>query len=55
MYPATYNAISRIHTLDEACEFPLNGKEKQVDIFLYILDTYDVLLDFYEKSPEQRQ
>lgn len=47
MYPAQYKSISRVHDIDEAINFPFNGKEKQVDLFLYLIDTYDVLLNIY--------
>lgn len=49
-YPAQYNTSCRVHTLEEAVEYPFNGKEKTVELFLYMLDTYDVLMDITKVS-----
>lgn len=44
-YPAQYNTSCRIHSVHEALEFPLTGKESTVELFLFMLDTYDVVMD----------
>lgn len=44
-YPAQYNTSCRIHSVKEAVEFPFTGKESTVELFLFMLDTYDVLMD----------
>lgn len=52
-YPAQFNTSGRIHTVKEAVEFPFNGKENNVELFLYMLDLYDVLLDIAGSSSTQ--
>ena len=49
-YPAQFNTAGRIHTIKEAVEFPFNGKESNCELFLFMLDTYDVLLDISGSS-----
>ena len=44
-YPAQFNTSGRVHTVREAVDYPLNGKEKTVELFLYMLDMYDVLME----------
>lgn len=44
-YPAQFNTSGRIHTIREALDYPFNGKESTVELFLYMLDTYDVLME----------
>lgn len=43
MYPAKYASIERVHTVEEALLYPTD-KAKGADLFLFVLDTYDVLL-----------
>lgn len=52
-YPAQFNTSGRIHTIKEAVEFPFNGKEGNVELFLYMLDLYDVLLDIAGSASNQ--
>ena len=52
-YPAQFNTNGRIHTIKEAVDFPFNGKENNVELFLYMLDLYDVLLDIAGSSQNQ--
>ena len=52
MYPATYKSICRVHDINEAIQFPFNGKEKQADLFLYLIDCYDVLLALYSNTED---
>ena len=52
-YPAQFNTNGRIYTIKEAVEFPFNGKENNVELFLYMLDLYDVLLDISSSSSNQ--
>jgi len=49
-YPAQFNTAGRIHTVKEAVEFPFSGKENNCELFLYMLDLYDVLLDIASSS-----
>lgn len=49
-YPAQFNTVGRIHTVKEAVEFPFSGKENNCELFLYMLDLYDVLLDIASSS-----
>jgi hypothetical protein len=44
MYQSSYKSIFRTHTLHEAVSFDLKNIS-EVDLFLYLLDTYDVLMD----------
>lgn len=44
-YPAQFNTAGRVRSVKEAVEYSFNGKESTVELFLYMLDTYDVLLD----------
>jgi hypothetical protein len=44
-YPAQFNTSGRIHSVKEAVDYTFNGKESTVELFLFMLDTYDVLLD----------
>ena len=52
-YPAQFNTSGRVHTIKEAVEFPFNGKESNCELFLFILDTYDVLMDIAGSSSNQ--
>lgn len=49
-YPAQFNTAGRIHTVKEAVEFPFTGKENNCELFLFMLDLYDVLLDIASTS-----
>jgi len=49
-YPAQFNTTGRIHTVKEAVEFPFTGKENNCELFLYMLDLYDVMLDIASSS-----
>ena len=49
-YPAQFNTAGRIHTVKEAVEFPFTGKENNCELFLFMLDLYDVLLDIASSS-----
>jgi len=49
-YPAQFNTAGRVHTVKEAVEFPFSGKENNCELFLYMLDVYDVLLDIASSS-----
>ncbi len=51
-YPAQFNTACRVHTVKEAAEYPFNGKEKPVELFLFMLDTYDVLMDILTESSD---
>ena len=44
MYSSSYQSIFRVHSLHEAHTADLE-KISEVDLFLFLLDTYDVLLD----------
>ena len=44
MYTSSYQSIFRVHSLHEAQTADLE-KISEVDLFLFLLDTYDVLLD----------
>jgi len=43
MFKTPYKTIYRIHTIDEALEFEL--KKDETDMYLYLIDMYDVLLN----------
>ena len=49
-YPAQFNTAGRVHTVKEAVEFPFTGKENNCELFLYMLDLYDVMLDIASSS-----
>ena len=44
-YPAQFNTSGRVRSVKEAVDYTFNGKESTVELFLFMLDTYDVLLD----------
>jgi hypothetical protein len=44
MYQCNYKSVFRVHNVHEAVCFNLQ-KISEVDLFLFLLDTYDVLLD----------
>ena len=43
MFKTPYKTIYRIHTIEEALEF--NLPKDKTDMYLYLIDTYDVLLN----------
>ena len=42
MYRTEYQSVYRVHTIDEAIAYDIS--KNQTDMFLYLIDTYDVLL-----------
>lgn len=44
MYQSKYKSIFRCHTLDETINYDLKSID-EVDLFLFLLDTYDILLE----------
>ena len=50
MYKSNYKSIFRCHTLEECLSYSLNKKTSKVDLFLYILDTTDILLNHADGS-----
>ena len=47
MYPAQWATPDRLHTVEEACMFPFM-KATGADLYLAVLDSYDVLLSGVE-------
>lgn len=43
MFKAEYQTPLRCHTVEELLEFPLTNKTSDVDLFLYLLDAYDIV------------
>ena len=50
MYPSKYKSVFRIHTMSEALAYPMKNVNKIADLFLYLLDTYDLCLSYAEGS-----
>lgn len=50
MYRSNYKSLFRCHTLVECVNFTLDDSLKKADIFLYLLDTYDILLSHADGS-----
>ena len=48
MYKSKYKSVFRIHTIQEALKYELTSDVNKTDLFLYLLDTYDVLLSHSE-------
>lgn len=44
MYQSNYKSIFRCHTLVECVNYALEPSIEKADLFLYLLDTYDILL-----------
>ena len=44
MYRSNYKSLFRCHTLTECVNFTLEPKIEKADLFLYLLDIYDILL-----------
>ena len=43
MFKAEYQTPLRCHTVEELLEFPLTPKTKDVDLFLFLIDAYDIV------------
>ena len=50
MYRSNYKSLFRCHTLVECMNYALEPKMKKADLFLYLLDTYDILLSHADGS-----
>jgi len=50
MYRSNYKSIFRCHTLEECLSYGLNKDTSKVDLFLYVLDTTDLLLNHADGS-----
>ena len=50
MYQSNYKSLFRCHTLLECVNFSLDSKTDKTDLFLYLLDTYDILLSHADGS-----
>jgi len=50
MYRSNYKSIFRCHTLEECLSYGLNKDTTKVDLFLYVLDTTDILLNHADGS-----
>ena len=42
MFKAEYQTPLRCHTVEQLLEFPLTPKTKDVDLFLFLIDAYDI-------------
>lgn len=52
MYQCSYKSIYRCHTIGEVLAYDM-AKIREVDLFLYLLDIYDLLLDDSCLTPEK--
>ena len=43
MFSAEYQTPLRCHTVEELLEYPLTSRTKEVDLFLYLIDAYDLI------------
>jgi len=50
MYRSNYKSLFRCHTLTECMNYSLEPTTKKADLFLYLLDTYDILLSHADGS-----
>lgn len=50
MYRSNYKSIFRCHTIVECVNYSLDAKVEKADLFLYLLDTYDILLSHADGS-----
>lgn len=50
MYRSNYKSLFRCHTLVECMNYTLEPNIKKADLFLYLLDTYDILLSHADGS-----
>lgn len=50
MYSSNYKSLFRCHTLVECVNYNLDPSTSKADLFLYLLDTYDILLSHADGS-----
>ena len=50
MYRSNYKSLFRCHTLVECVNYSLDFGQSKADLFLYLLDTYDILLSHADGS-----
>lgn len=50
MYKSNYKSLFRCHTLVECVNYSLDSDTSKADLFLYLLDTYDILLSHADGS-----
>ena len=50
MYRSNYKSLFRCHTLVECVNYALEPTTQKADLFLYMLDTYDILLSHADGS-----
>ena len=50
MYRSNYKSLFRCHTLVECVNYSLTPDISKADLFLYLLDTYDILLSHADGS-----
>lgn len=50
MYQSNYKSLFRCHTLTECVNYALDDSVEKADLFLYLLDTYDILLSHADGS-----
>jgi len=50
MYRSNYKSLFRCHTLTECVNYALDPNITKTDLFLYLLDTYDILLSHADGS-----
>jgi hypothetical protein len=50
MYHSNYKSLFRCHTLVECVNYALEPTTQKADLFLYLLDTYDILLSHADGS-----
>lgn len=50
MYRSNYKSLFRCHTLVECINYGLDAIDNKADLFLYLLDTYDILLSHADGS-----
>ena len=50
MYQSNYKSLFRCHTLVESVNYSLVPPVQTADLFLYLLDTYDILLSHADGS-----
>ena len=50
MYRSNYKSLFRCHTLVESVNYSLEPTTEKADLFLYLLDTYDILLSHADGS-----
>lgn len=50
MYRSNYKSLFRCHTLVECVNYALEPSTEKADLFLYLLDTYDILLSHADGS-----